>query len=162
MDTLVNQSRYGYEQLRFRQCPLQFAQILIDTGCHTETDAALISQKSGLHVQQVIIRGFLIVGYVALQLELLRFQIVARVVFVRNGERNDIQFLKIGDNVSVVPPLQHLQNAVLRNVIGIFCTPFALGNPDRLIFSPQWCSAYSGTSVWTIPASGAWSARAVR
>jgi hypothetical protein len=99
MDTLVNQSRYGYEQLRFRQCPLQFTQILIDTGCHTETDAALISQKSGLHVQQVIIRGFLIVGYVAFQLELLRFQIVARVVFVRNGERNDIQFLKIGDNV---------------------------------------------------------------
>ena len=41
MDTLVNQSRYGYEQLRFRQCPLQLAQILIDTGCHTETDAAL-------------------------------------------------------------------------------------------------------------------------
>lgn len=59
MDTLVNQSRYGYEQLRFRQCPLQLAQILIDTRCHTETDAALISQKSGLHVQQVIIRGFL-------------------------------------------------------------------------------------------------------
>ena len=79
MDTLVNQSRYGYEQFRFRQCPLQFTQILIDTGCHTKTEAALISQKSGLHVQQVIIRGFLIVGYVAFQLELLRFQIVARV-----------------------------------------------------------------------------------
>ena len=133
MNTLINQSGYGNEQLRFRQCSVQFAQIFIDTRCHTETYTAFVSQKSGLHVQQVVIRGFLKVGYITLQLEFLRFQIVARIIFVRNGKRNDIQFLKIGDDVSIAAHRQHFQNAILRDVIRVLGTSLTLGYPDGLL-----------------------------
>lgn len=101
MNTLINQGRYSHKQFRFRQCPVQFGQILINTGCHAETYTPFISQKPGLHIQQVIIRSFLEIRNVALQLEFLRLQEITRIVFIRNGKRNDVQFLKVGNDISV-------------------------------------------------------------
>ena len=92
-----------------------------------------VSEKTGLHTDQIVLSGFLISFYISFQLKLLRFQKVTGVIFVRNGKRSDIHLHQTVDQVAFTTHRQHLQHAVLSTVVRVFGTSFALGNPDGLV-----------------------------
>ena len=69
---------------------------------------------------------------IALLLELLGFEEVAGVVFVRNGQRHEVQALDALQRRALAAHRHHLQEGFLRAVVGVLGTPLALGNPDVL------------------------------
>ena len=62
----------------------------ISTGRQTIVHTAFLAHDAGTHVVQVVLLGFLISRIVAFELELFGFQIVARIVFVGDGERYEV------------------------------------------------------------------------
>lgn len=76
---------------------------------------------------------FLVVGIVALELELLCLQVIAGIVLVRDGNRDDVQRREVADDVLSARHVEHLEDAGLRAVVRILGAAFALGDPDRLV-----------------------------
>ena len=56
-------------------------------------DTSLLSEDACLHVVQVVLLALLERRIVALHLELLRFQVIARVVLVADAERHEVELL---------------------------------------------------------------------
>ena len=134
MDAAVYQDRHTAEQFLLGQRTVHRRQFIVDAGCRLEVYPAFEAEQPGLHVQQVVRLTLLESGIVALLLELLRLEIVARVVFVRDGERSDVHLHQAVQDVPLAANGKHLQHTFLRAVVGILGTPFALGNPDGLPF----------------------------
>ena len=82
---------------------------------------------------QVVFLRLLEVGVVAFEQELLGLEVVARVVFVRDGYGYEVYLLQVVDEVAVAGQSQHLDERLLRAVVRVFRPAFALGNPDRLL-----------------------------
>ena len=97
-------------------------------------DAPLVTEQSDLHISQIISSSLLICGIISLQLKFLSLQEVARIIFIRNGKRGDIKLHQAVHDISFSTHSQHFEYTVLRTVIGVLGTPFALRDPDRLFF----------------------------
>ena len=90
-------------------------------------DTPLIAEDTRLHVVEVVLTALLERRVVALLLELLRFQVVAGVVLVADGQRHDVQLTQVAAHS------QHLQHRLLCTVIRVLGTSLTLGNPDILL-----------------------------
>ena len=96
---------------------------------------SLLPEDTRLHVRQVILFRLLPFGVVALQLELLRLQVVARIILIADGKGHDVQRLEACDGRGGVIGIdgQHLQQRSLRLVARVLGTSLALGDPDILV-----------------------------
>ena len=72
----------------------------IDWRSRLEMYATFIPRNTGSHIFQIIGRLFLVSDIIAFELHLLRFEIITRVVFIRNGNRHEIQSPDIGKEIS--------------------------------------------------------------
>ena len=111
----------------------------VDPGIHRRcggiVDAALVTENTGLHIFQIVGGTFLVVGHVALELELLRLQEVAGIILVGNGERHDVQFLQTFEGSALAAHRHHLQHGFLSTVVRVFGTALTLGNPYILVLA---------------------------
>ena len=56
---------------------------------------------------------------------------VARLELVRDTQRDDVQFFEIFLEAPLSGHIEHLEQALLGNVVAILGAAFPLGNPDR-------------------------------
>ena len=94
---------------------------------------SLISEYTSLHIHQIVCLTLLKALYIALQLHFLSLQEIARVVFIRQCHRHNVQFLQAIYNISSATHGKHFQHAVLCTVVRILGTTFALSNPHVLV-----------------------------
>ena len=102
-------------------------------GCGTlVVYASLIAEDARLHIVQVVLFALLEGGVVALLLELLGFQVVARVELIADGQRHDVQIAQLVGKATLAAHRQHFQHRVLRMVTRVLGTSLALCYPDVL------------------------------
>ena len=94
---------------------------------------SLIAEQPRFHITQIILRRFLISLDIPFQLKLLRLEKIARVIFIRDRHRSYVYLHQTVYKIPFTTHSQHLEHAVLRTVIGVLGTSFALCNPDGLI-----------------------------
>ena len=133
VDFSVDNRRHGRKEGVLVHRGVECLELVVDEITDSEMDASFVSQDTRFHIEEVVVLCFLVSRVIALQLELLRFQIIARVVFVGNRNRDDVQCREIADDVLFARHVEHLEDAGLRAVVRILRASFALGNPDRLV-----------------------------
>ena len=104
----------------------QLAKPCIDGGSTMVMNTAFIAKNTRLHIVKVILTWLLKGWIIALLLELLSLQIVARVEFIADGKRDDVQFIQWSAHS------QHLEHGVLGTVVAVLGTSLTLGNPNIL------------------------------
>ena len=87
MDAAIKTSRNSGKQIRFRQRTVQALQVIIQTRSNLKMYPAFISEKPCLHINQIVLCRLFISFDVSLQLKLLRFQKITRIIFVWNSKR---------------------------------------------------------------------------
>ena len=63
-------------------------------------------------------------------LELFGFEVVARIILIRDGERNELHVTEILIVIAFSSEGHHAQDRGLCAVVGVFCSSFALSNPN--------------------------------
>ena len=117
MYLLVDVCGYHAVQIGLRHVGIQRAEVIVYAGCTMIVDVPLVAHDARLHAHDVVLRSFLPVRIIALQLELGCFEVVAGVVFVRDGQRNQMQLLQSVNDVALSTHGHHLQDALCRAVI---------------------------------------------
>ena len=106
----------------------QLVNPLVDGCAAVVVDATLVAEDACLHVVEVVLTALLEGRVVALLLELLRLEVVAGVVLVGDGQRNDVQLAEVATHG------KHFENRLLGVVAGVLGTALALGYPDVFVF----------------------------
>ena len=70
--------------------------------------ASFVSQNTGFHVQQVVAFAFYMVRTVSFQLKFLRFEVITRVILVRDGDGYNVQRHEIRQQV--IPFTSHAEH----------------------------------------------------
>ena len=91
---------------------------------------AFLSEDACTHVVKVVLLALLPRGVVTLLLVFLCLEVVAGVVLVADGERDDIEFPEALDGGSGSSHGEHLEDAILGVVAAVLGTAFALGYPE--------------------------------
>lgn len=86
-----------------------------------------------MHVCHVVGLRLLVVLVVAFQLKLLSFQEVAGVVFIRDGQRRDVELFEALNQTAFTAHSEHFEQGFLRAVVRVFGASFALCNPNVLV-----------------------------
>ena len=103
----------------------------VDGRTDSEDDATLVPLDAGEHAEDVILLGLLPLRIVALQLELLRLEVVAWVVLITEGNRLEVELTDVLNEVAVAATHgQHLDDRRLRHVAAVLATTLTLRNPD--------------------------------
>ena len=133
MDTTVYQRRDTSKEFLLWQRIIQFIQLYIDASIGLEMHMPLHAEDTCLHVLEVVSLTFLKGSIITLLLELLRLQIVARIIFIGNGKRMDVHLTKTLENSAFTTHDEHLENAILRTIVGILSPTLSLRYPDGLV-----------------------------
>ena len=111
---------------------LQRFQILVDARGCLVMDSTFIAYNSCLHTYNIVHRTFLPIR-IAFRLHFGSLQIVARVVFVRNGKRNNVELLQLFEQCAFCSQCKHLENGLLCKVVGVLGTSFSLCYPQVFV-----------------------------
>ena len=117
---------HSLEELGLRHI-LQFPNPGIYRSSSTVHHPTLIPQDTGLHIVKVVLTRLLKGRVITFLLELLRLEVIARVKLIADGQRHNVQFLKITAHS------QHLKYCILSSVIRVLSPTLALGNPYILL-----------------------------
>ena len=117
---------HSLEELGLRNI-LQFPNPGIYRSCSTVHHPTLIPQDTGLHIVEVVLTRLLKGRVITFLLELLRLEVIARVVFIADSQWHDVQFLKISAHS------QHLKYCILSPVIRVLSPTLTLSNPYILL-----------------------------
>ena len=134
MDAAVDIVGHLCEEFAFGAGGIQRVEEVVQVTRHLEVDTSLVAEDARLHVDQVILRCFLVFRVIAFDLEFLCFQEVAGVIFIGDGGRDDVQLFQPVDEAAFTSHRQHLQYAVLGAVVGVLGSAFPLGNPYIFMF----------------------------
>ena len=107
---------------------LEFVYPCVDRGSTVVVYTSFIAEDARLHVVKVILTALFEFGIIAFLLKLLRFEIVTRIVFIADGQRDNIQLLQISSHG------KHFQDGILCAVVAVFSPSFALCYPDVFLF----------------------------
>ena len=97
--------------------------------------APFLAHDTGSHVIEIVLLRLLVGRIVALELELFCLQIVARIVFVGDGERHEVHVAQILPRTTLSAECHHAQHGGLGVVAGVFGAAFALGDPNVVVFA---------------------------
>ena len=93
-----------------------------------------IAENTYTHIIKVILSALLKTWIVAFLLKFLSLQVIARVIFITDSKRYDIQVGKLFVWLPLATHGKHLQDRLLRTVVAILCPSLALGYPDVFLF----------------------------
>ena len=133
MNAFVDPCRDACKQLRLRQRTIHCRKQIIEAGPGLEVYLTFITKQTGLHIFQIVFHGLLIPLYITFQLELLCFQVIARIIFIRNSKRSNIHLHQTIHYITLSTHRKHLEHTVLSAVIGVLGTSFTLCNPNGLV-----------------------------
>ena len=74
---------------------------------------------------------------------------VARLIFVGNAGRNDVEFLEIGLEICLAAHIEHLQQALFRNVESILGATLTLCQPDGTLAARNLQTYVAGKELGT-------------
>ena len=96
-------------------------------------NAAFVFEQSGFHAEQVVVLRLFKFRIKAFEQEFASLQIVVRIILIgdRHGEHVDIQ--QIANKTAVALEREHFQEALLSEIVGVFCAAFALGYPHAFV-----------------------------
>ena len=97
--------------------------------------APFLAHDTGSHVIEIVLLRLLVGRIVALELELFCLQIVARIVFVGDGERHEVHVAQILPRTTLSAECHHAQHGGLGVVAGVFGAAFTLGDPNVVVFA---------------------------
>ena len=129
MNLTVNILSDILKELALRHLIIQTVQISVNTWGTVIMNMSLKSEDTGSHAHHIIILALVEVSGITALLELLRFQEVAWVILIRYSQRHDMKALKSLHRRALAPHGHHLQDTLLRSVVGVLRTTLALGYP---------------------------------
>ena len=134
VDLVVDVGADGVQQVRLAEFLLtETVEVVVDAGCHMIVDFPLQSEDARPHADDVVVRPLLPVGVVALQLILLCLEEVAGVVLIADGEWHDVEVDEAVEHVALPTEDQHLQDALLRAIVGVLGASLPLCDPEVLM-----------------------------
>ena len=136
VDALVYQARHRLVVFVVRQ-PLHGRQLLCVDGFTQYHMYASLPLHDACHDAVQVLTGLLRIFRVLRLIQFQGFQHLARLPFVGDGHRYDVQFRQCLHAVFVLAHAEHLYNALVRAVYAVLRPSVALGNPHRLALFPD-------------------------
>ena len=109
---------------------IECAEPVVEARCCLVVYLAFPSEDACLHIDEVVVGSFLMVGVAALLLHLFGFEVVAGVELIGDGYGHEVELLQPLDECAFTSHAEHLDDAALGDVVGVFRPTLPLCYPD--------------------------------